>query len=72
MHYLITDEKGKAVGEGYVKAEQFIMKDGIVTFNDSISFDAPAGTKGFLRLTNNAASQQAGFQRSMTIPVVLK
>jgi len=71
MPYQITDEQEKVIGEGFVKPQKFWMNKGVVTFNDKISYEAPAGTKGFLRLKNNDTSRVDKFERAMTIPVVL-
>ncbi|SEQ25755.1 Gmad2 immunoglobulin-like domain-containing protein [Neolewinella agarilytica] len=71
MPYQITDEQGNLIGEGFVKPKKFLMNKGVATFDYEISYDAPAGTKGFLRLKNNDASRVDKFERAMTIPVVL-
>lgn len=71
MPYQITDEEGNLIGEGFVKPKKFLMNTGVVTFDHKISYEAPAGTKGFLRLKNNDASRVDKFERAMTIPVVL-
>ncbi len=71
MRYLLTNEQGESLSEGFIKAEKVDFNRGMVIFNDKINYEAPTGTKGFLRLENNQASKVVGFQRAMTIPVVL-
>jgi len=71
MRYLLTNEQGQSLAEGFIKAKKVDFNRGMVIFDDEINYEAPAGTKGFLRLENNQASKVVGFQRAMTIPVVL-
>jgi len=72
MPVTLTDEDGNVLAEFYARAEDDWMTSGWVTFTSTINYDAPAGTKAWLRLENDDPSDGEGYQRAIIIPVVLE
>lgn len=68
----LTDEDGNVLVKHYAKAQESWMQPGFVDFTSEIAFDAPAGTRAWLKLENDNPSDGEGFQRGIVIPVVLE
>lgn len=72
MPVTLLDEDGKALTEFYARAKGDWMTDGWVAFSSEISYNAPAGTRAYLRLENDDPSGGEGRQRGVIIPLVLE
>ncbi len=72
MPVVLTDEEGNVLTEFYARAEGDWMTKGWVAFTSEVNYEAPAGTKAYLRLENDDPSGGEGRQRAIIIPVVLE
>lgn len=67
----LLDAQGNVLVEHYATAQGEWMTTEYVPFTASLTYTAPAGTRGFLVLKKDNPSGESQFDNSLTIPVTL-